>query len=142
LVRTSIVRELIKPPRARRHNTDQIRLTFVFLQYPLIPLLILMLNGLKQLELYSPIWALCIYAVASITASTLIAIAPFCRVTSQDDGNRFSKIDGLGYLAVGVFHQLGCDHQTVQEFGVWAWPQSSFLRWGRCRFRYRYPCSL
>jgi peptidoglycan/LPS O-acetylase OafA/YrhL len=78
------------------------------------------------LELYSPIWALCVYGVAFITAFALIAIAPFCRVTSQDDGNRFSKIDGLrGYLAIGVFISHAASIRQWQEFGVWAWPQST-----------------
>lgn len=81
-----------------------------------------------MLSLCSPIWGLCVYAVAFITASALIAFLPYCSATSQNDTSRFAQIDGLrGYLALGVFltHAVTVKHWL--EFGGWGWPPSSFF---------------
>jgi peptidoglycan/LPS O-acetylase OafA/YrhL len=81
-----------------------------------------------KLGLYSPIWGLCVYAVAFITASVLIALSSHCRTTAQGDNSRYSQIDGLrGYLALGVFITHAATMRQFGEVGIWAWPPSSFF---------------
>jgi hypothetical protein len=65
-----------------------------------------MLNGLKQLELYSPMWALCICAVFLLSR-------PHSLQSQLSVGSPRKRTAMLrGYLAIGV-HQLRCDHQTM-----------------------------